>query len=61
MNTLGINWKLKLEERIRFLEDKNRKLIIRNKFLERRMMDNENNNIRTTGNRENNNIIEFSR
>jgi hypothetical protein len=61
MNTLGINWKLKLEERIRFLEDKNRKLIIRNKFLERRMRDNENNNIRTTGNRENNNIIEFSR
>jgi hypothetical protein len=61
MNTLGINWKFKLEERIRFLEDKNRKLIIRNKFLERRMMDNENNNIRTTGNRENNNIIEFSR
>jgi hypothetical protein len=61
MNALGINWKLKLEERIRFLEDKNRKLIIRNKFLERRMRDNENNNIRTTGNRENNNIIEFSR
>ena len=51
MNTLGINWKLKLEERIRFLEDKNRKLIIRNKFLERRMRDNENNNIRTTRNR----------
>jgi cell division protein FtsB len=48
-----------LKKRIEFLEDKNRKLLIKNSFLERRMKKLENNNTRTTGNRKDNNVVKF--
>jgi hypothetical protein len=56
---VGINWYIKFKKRIEFLEDKNRKLLIKNSFLERRKKKRENNNIRTTGNRKDNNVVKF--
>jgi cell division protein FtsB len=56
---VAINWYIRFKKRIEFLEDKNRKLLARNAFLERRMKKNEDNNTGTTGNREDNNVIKF--
>ena len=58
---IGTNWYLKYKKRIEFLEDKNRRLLIRVTFLERRLKKREDNNIRTTGNRKDNNVVKFSR
>jgi cell division protein FtsB len=56
---VGINWYIIFKKRIEFLEDKNRKLLIKNSFLERRMKKLENNNTRTTRNRKDNNVVKF--
>ena len=58
---IGTNWYLKYKKRIEFLEDKNRRLLIKVTFLERRLKKREDNNIRTTGNRKDNNVVKFSR
>jgi cell division protein FtsB len=59
MGAVGTNWYLKYKKRIEFLEDKNRKLSIRNLFLERKIKKYENNNTGTTGDRENNNVVKL--
>jgi hypothetical protein len=56
---VGINWYVRFKKRIEFLEDKNRKLLIKNSFLERRIKKRENNNTRTTRNRKDNNVVKF--
>jgi cell division protein FtsB len=56
---VGINWYIKFKKRIEFLEDKNRKLLIKNSFLERRIKKRENNNTRTTRNRKDYNTIKL--
>jgi hypothetical protein len=56
---VAINWYIRFKKRIEFLEDKNRKLLAKNSLLERRMKKRENNNIRTTRNWKNNNVVKF--
>jgi hypothetical protein len=56
---VGVNWYIRFKKRIEFLEDKNRKLLVKNSFLERRMKKREDNNTRTTGNGKNNNVVKF--
>jgi hypothetical protein len=56
---IGINWYIRFKKRIEFLEDKNRKLLAKNALLERRMKKRENNNIRTTRNWKDNNVVKF--
>jgi hypothetical protein len=56
---VGVNWYVRFKKRIEFLEDKNRKLLIKNSFLERRIKKRENNNTRTTRNRKDNNVVKF--
>jgi len=57
---IGINWNLKLRERIKFLEEKNSRLRTRNQYLEKKIKKYENNNTRTAGDRKDNNVVEFS-
>jgi len=57
---VAINWYIRFKKRIEFLEDKNRKLLAKNALLERRMKKRENNNIRTTRNWKDNNVVKFS-
>jgi hypothetical protein len=56
---VAINWYIRFKKRIEFLEDKNRKLLAKNALLERRMKKRENNNIRTTRNWKDNNVVKF--
>ena len=62
---IGINWYVKQRQRIEVLEKKLLKTEIENRTLKKALLkyygeDYENNNIGTTGNGENNNVIEFS-
>ena len=59
MGKVHNNWYLRYKKRIEFLEDKNRRLLIRVTFLERRLKKREDNNIRTTRNRKDNNVVKF--
>jgi hypothetical protein len=59
MGKVHTNWYLRYKKRIEFLEDKNRRLLIRVTFLERRLKKREDNNIRTTRNRKDNNVVKF--
>jgi len=58
---IGINWHLKLTQKIESLRTQVRKLTTRNNFLEKKLRKYryENNNTRTTGNGENNNVVEL--
>ena len=62
-SSIGINWHLKLTQKIDFLHDQVSKLTKRNKFLEKKLRKYryENNNTRTTGNREDNDVVELGR
>jgi cell division protein FtsB len=61
-SSIGINWYLKLTQKIEFLHKKVSKLSTRNKFLEKKLRRYryENNNIRTTRNGEDNHVVELS-
>ena len=61
-SSIGINWRLKLTQKIDCLSKQVDKLSTRNKFLENKLRKyrNENNNTRTTGNGENNDTIKSS-
>jgi len=61
MGAVYINWYIRYKKRIEFLEDKNRKLFIRNSFLERKLKKYENNNTRSTWNRKDNNVVKLGR
>jgi hypothetical protein len=48
---IAVNWYIKFKKRIEFLEDKNRKLLTKNNFLQRKLKEYEDNNIRSTRDR----------
>jgi hypothetical protein len=54
---IGINWFLKY----RLLKDQYEKLKLQKEILERRLKKYENNNTRSTRNRENNNVVKLGR
>ena len=55
---IGINWHLKFRQEIDSLKKEVENLKIRNAILKRKLTKYENNNIRTTGNRQDNNVVE---
>jgi cell division protein FtsB len=55
---IGINWHLKFRQEIDNLKKEVENLKIRNAILKRKLTKYENNNIRTTGNRQDNNSVE---
>jgi len=57
---VGVNWHLKFRLKIEELKKENEKLKTKNNILERRIKKYENNNIRTAGDRKNNNTIKSS-
>ena len=58
---VGVNWHLKFRLKIEELLKENEKLKLKNKILQRKIKKYEDNNTRTTRNREDNNTIESSR
>ena len=60
-NDIGVNWHLRFRLRIEKLEKENEELKLKNKILERKVKKYENNNIRTTRNRKDNNVVKISR
>jgi len=54
---VGANWHLRFRLKLEELQKENEKLKLKNKILERKIKKYENNNTRTTWNRENNNTI----
>jgi len=58
---VGVNWHLRFRLKIEQLNKENEELKLKNKLLTRRIKKYENNNTRTTGNREDNNTIESGR
>jgi cell division protein FtsB len=56
---IGTNWHLKFREEIANLKKEVEILKLRNAILKRKLKKYENNNIRTTGNGQNNNLVEF--
>jgi len=58
---VGVNWHLKFRLKIEELLKENEKLKLKNKILQRKVKKYEDNNTRTTRNREDNNTIESSR
>ena len=58
---IGINYHLQFRMIIKDLQEQLETKTLKLKIAERRLKKYENNNIRTTGNGENNNIIKFSR
>jgi hypothetical protein len=59
-NTIGINWYARLQAKIANLEHKLEDVQAYNKELNRKLNKYENNNIGSTGNRQNNNVVELS-
>jgi cell division protein FtsB len=59
-NDVGANWHLRFRLKIEELQKENDKLKTQKNILERKLKKYENNNIRTTWNREDNNIVEPS-
>ena len=57
---VGVNWHLKFRLKIEELQKENEQLKTKNKILERKVKKYEDNNIRTTRNRKNNNVVKFS-
>ena len=57
--TIGINWYVRLQAKIAELEHKLEDVQIHNKEIKRKLKKYENNNIRTTGNRQDNNVVEL--
>jgi hypothetical protein len=57
---VGVNWHLRFRLEINQLKDKLEKTQFKLKRTERRLKKYENNNIRTTGNGKDNNIVELS-
>ena len=57
---IGINWYARLQAKIADLEHKLEDVQAYNKELNRKLNKYENNNIRSTGNRQNNNVVELS-
>ena len=58
---IGINWHLQFRMIIKDLEQQLEKKTLKLQIAERKLIKYENNNIRTTGNGKNNNVIKFSR
>ena len=56
---IGTNWHLKFREEIANLKKEVEILKLRNTILKRKLKKYENNNIRTTGNGQNNNLVKF--
>ena len=54
---VGENWHLRFRLKIEELHEENEKLKLKNRILRRRVKKYENNNIRTTGNGKDNNVI----
>ena len=55
------NWHLRFRLKIEELTKENEKLKTKNSILERKLKKYENNNMRTTGNRQDNNVVRSSR
>ena len=58
---VGVNWHLRFRLKIEQLQKENEELKLKNNILERKIKKYENNNTRTTRNREDNNTIESGR
>ena len=58
---VGANWHLRFRLKLEELQKENEKLKLKNKILERKIKKYENNNTRTTWNREDNNTIKPGR
>ena len=58
---VGANWHLRFRLKLEELQKENEQLKLKNKLLTRRIKKYENNNTRTTRNREDNNTIESGR
>ena len=56
---IGINWYARLQAKIADLEHKLEDVQAHNREIKRKLKKYENNNIRATGNRQNNNLVEF--
>jgi len=56
---VGVNWHLRFRLKIEQLNKENEELKLKNRLLTRRIKKYENNNIRTTRNREDNNTIKL--
>ena len=59
-NDVGANWHLRFRLKIEELQKENDKLKAQKNILERKLKKYENNNIRTTWNRKDNNVVESS-
>jgi hypothetical protein len=57
---IGVNWHLRFRMEIEKLKNEKMLLEIDNSILKRKLKKYENNNIGSTGNREDNNVIKFS-
>ena len=57
--TIGINWYARLQAKIADLEHKLEDVQAHNKELKKKLNKYENNNIRTTGNGQDDNLVEF--
>ena len=57
---VGVNWHLRFRLKIEQLNKENEELKLKNRLLTRRIKKYENNNTRTTRNRQNDNIIKLS-
>ena len=57
---VGVNWHLRFRLKIEQLQKQNEELKLKNNILERKIKKYENNNIRTTWNRQDNNTVESS-
>ena len=58
---IGVNWHLQFRMIIKDLEERLEEKTIKLQIAERKLKKYENNNIRTTGNGKNNNVVKFSR
>ena len=57
---VGKNWHLRFRLKIEELHEENEKLKLKNRILKRRVKKYENNNIRTTGNMQDDNLVKLS-
>ena len=57
---VGVNWHLRFRLKIEQLQQENEELKLKNRILKRKIKKYEDNNIRTTRNGEDNNLVKFS-